>query len=111
MGNSKSLGTPSPLRLRLDQRRYRRAWWFKGDEVMKIKHAVLKNLNGNESLTTWLDVRPGLKAGAIVTLKDFRPEERWVVEQLFEQEHDATDFDFHRGWDNNNYDQHKGLGV
>lgn len=78
---------------------------------MKIKQAVLKNLNGNETMTTWLDVRPGLKAGAIVSLKDFKPEERWRVEELFEQEHEATDFDFHRNWTNNNFDKHVGLGL
>ncbi len=78
---------------------------------MRIKHAVLKNLNGNEVLTTWLDVRPGLKQGSIITLKDFRPDERWVVRQLFEQEHDGSEFDFHRQWDNNDYGKHEGLGV
>lgn len=56
---------------------------------MRIKQAILKNINGPETLTTWLDVRPGLKAGAIVSLKDFKPSERWRVEQMFEQEHDA----------------------
>jgi len=65
---------------------------------MKIRHAVLKNLNGNETLTTWLDIRPGLKPGAVVSLKDFKPEDKWVVEQLFPQEHEAADFAFHRQW-------------
>ncbi|MHB8600884.1 MAG: hypothetical protein ACYDER_29290 [Ktedonobacteraceae bacterium] len=55
---------------------------------MKIKQAILKNINGNEVMTTWLDVRPGLKAGAIVSLKDFKPEERWRVEELFEPAHE-----------------------
>lgn len=78
---------------------------------MKIKHAILKNINGNETLTTWLDVRPGLKAGSIITLKDFKPDIKWVVKQLFEPEHDSVDFDFHRKWDNNNYDKHEGLKL
>lgn len=78
---------------------------------MTIKQAILKNINGNETLTTWLDVRPGLKTGAIVSLKDFKPGEKWVVQELFEQEHDARDFDFHRRWTNNNFDKHEGLGL
>lgn len=78
---------------------------------MKIRHAILKNLNGNEMLTTWLDVRPGLRAGAIISLKDLKPDEKWVVEQLFNQEHESADFDFHRKWTNNNFDKHEGLGI
>lgn len=78
---------------------------------MTIKHAILKSLDGNEMLTTWLDVKPGLKSGAIITLSDFKPDTKWVVQMLFKQEHDAVDFDFHRKWDNNNYDHHKGLNL
>jgi hypothetical protein len=78
---------------------------------MKIKHAVLKNLNGNETLTTWLDVQPTLKEGAIISLKDFKPDELWLVSALYKDEHESTDLDFHRKWDNNNYDHHKGLDL
>lgn len=67
---------------------------------MKIKQAYLKNMNGNEVMTTWLDVQPKLRQGAIITLKDF-PGIQWLVAELFEHEHDATDFDWHRKWDNN----------
>jgi hypothetical protein len=55
--------------------------------MMKIKQAVLKNLNGNETMTTWLDVRPDLKIGATISLEG--DERLWRVQQLFEQEHDA----------------------
>ncbi len=78
---------------------------------MKIKQACLQSIDGHEMLLTWLDVRPGLKPGSIISLADFKPEKKWVVQELYQHEHDATDFDFHRKWDNNNYDHHKGLGV
>lgn len=78
---------------------------------MKIVQCHLKNLNGNETLVTWLDVHPQLKPGVIVSLRDFKPEERWQVAEIYGGEHDAIDFDFHRKWDNNNYDKHKGLGI
>lgn len=77
---------------------------------MKIKQAFLKSLDGNETLTTWLDVQPKLKEGAIITLKEYGTT-KWVVRQLWEQEHDATDFDFHRKWDNNDYSKHEGLKL
>lgn len=78
---------------------------------MKIVQVMLKNTEKNETLTTWVESRPELRPGVFITLKDFKPETRWRVEQIFSGEHDATEFDFHRKWDNNNYDEHKGLGV
>lgn len=78
---------------------------------MKIVQAFLKNVNGSETMTTWLDVQPGLKAGALISLKDFKPNERWMVAELYEGEHDASAFDFHRKWDNNDYTKHGGLGL
>lgn len=64
---------------------------------------VMLRSEHNEVMTTWLDVRPGLKEGAFVTLKDDRnlPQTRWLVIRLYDKVHDAKDFDWHRKWDNN----------
>lgn len=71
---------------------------------MKVKQAYLVSheTGGKDTLTmtTWLDVRPGLVQGALITLKDF-PNVLWNVKELYDQEHDAADFDWHRKWDNN----------
>lgn len=67
---------------------------------MKIVQVHLKNINGNEHLTTWVDVKPGLKHGAVITLKDY-PDIKWVVAEYYPQEHDSSEFDWHRKWDNN----------
>ena len=78
---------------------------------MKIQQAYLRSEH-NEVMTTWLDVQPKLKLGAFITLKDFNdPETKWEVIFLFDDVREATDFDFHRKWDNNNYDKHEGLNV
>jgi hypothetical protein len=80
---------------------------------MKVQQAYLigKTVGGeNLTMTTWLDVQPKLKQGAVITLKDF-PDVKWLVETLYENEHDATDFDFHRTWDNNDYSKHTGLNI
>lgn len=77
---------------------------------MKIVQVMLRN-HDHELLTTWVDKRPDLKEGAVLTLRDFKPDMEWQVTAVFDQEHDSKDFDFHRKWDNNNYDKHKGLGV
>lgn len=63
------------------------------------------------TMMTWLYNKPGLKTGVTVTLKD-QPNIVWQVINLYNSdEHDVTDFDFHRKWDNNNYDKHEGLKV
>jgi hypothetical protein len=64
-----------------------------------------------ESLTTWIDTRPGLKEGVIISLKDFKPEQKWIINKIFDSEHEASDFEFHRKWDNNDYSKHKGLDL
>ncbi len=68
---------------------------------MKIVQVKLENLDqSGETLTTWVDSRNGLKEGAFVTLKDY-PNKRWVIVELYNKEHDAKDFEWHRKWDNN----------
>lgn len=66
---------------------------------MKVIQASLK-APGGETMTTWLDVRPDLKHGVDIELKDM-PGTRWKVVKLYDGEHEATDFDWHRKWDNN----------
>ena len=80
---------------------------------MKIVQVDLRHeyTNGEAlTMTTWLDMRPDLKVGVSVSLKDISPAE-WRVVKLYDAVHEAADFDFHRKWDNNNYDKHKGLKV
>lgn len=82
---------------------------------MNIRQATLQAITEHGEIltfTTWLDVQPKLKKDAIITLKDFHdPKQKWVVKELYEIEHEATDFDFHRKWDNNNYAKHGGLDI
>lgn len=76
---------------------------------MKIVQAKLRSAN-NELLTTWLDFNSKLRRGAWISLKDYKPEVKWqVVEVYTSLLKEAGDFDFHRKWDNNNYDKHEGL--
>lgn len=63
------------------------------------------------TMTTWLDKRPDLVEGVVIDIKDVGSIYGWHVTRIYPQEHEAQDFDFHRKWDNNNYDKHKGLGV
>lgn len=67
---------------------------------MKIVQVQLKSDNG-ETLVTWLDSRKGLKEGVYVTLKDFKPDTKWEVVNLYPGEHESSEFDWHRKWDNN----------
>lgn len=67
---------------------------------MKIIQVKLRN-NLNETLTTWVDVRPDLKLGSYITLKDFKPEVRWQVTHMYKIVRDSKDFDWHRKWTNN----------
>ena len=68
--------------------------------------------NNKEVLTTWVDDRPGLKEGNYITLKDFKPDIKWLIIKVYrDMPKDSKDFDFHRKWDNNNYEHHKGLNL
>jgi hypothetical protein len=79
---------------------------------MKIVQVDLENIDGPERLTTWVDALPGLKTGSVITLKDFKETIKWRIKKIYTAVYkESTDFDFHRTWDNNNYDKHKGLGV
>jgi len=67
---------------------------------MKVIQVRLMNEN-KETFTTWVDVRPNLKQGSLITLKDFKPDTKWTVVDLYPTVHESTEFDWHRKWDNN----------
>lgn len=70
---------------------------------MKIKQAYLVGISEDGeklTMTTWLDVQPKLKQGARIRLKDM-PGIVWEVRELYDDEREASDFDWHRKWDNN----------
>jgi hypothetical protein len=74
------------------------------------KQIVLCDLQcDNRQMTTWLDKHPKLTKGVQVTLDG--QTDLWTVKTIYEsaEPHYASDFDFHRKWDNNNYDKHEGL--
>lgn len=68
---------------------------------MKIVQVELASPVTHERLTTWVDNRPDLKEGALISLKDFQPDTVWAVVKLYDKIHEARDFDWHRKWDNN----------
>jgi hypothetical protein len=68
---------------------------------MKIRQAFLRSVDGHETLTTWLDIQPKLVKGANISLKEYGPDKRWIVEELYDDVRDVADFDWHRKWDNN----------
>lgn len=52
------------------------------------------------TMTTWLDKKPGLAKGAVIIIKDI-PKIKWIVKELYRTEHESSEFDWHRKWDNN----------
>lgn len=76
---------------------------------MQIVQVDLESDSG--LLTTWVDDSPKLKEGAIISLKDYKPTVKWKVKKMYSIKVDSHSFDFHRKWDNNNYDKHKGLSL
>lgn len=65
--------------------------------AMAIRQAFVTSLDDSEVLTTWLDMRPGLRLGVVITL-DGHPGKRWLVAELPEVEHDPARFRWHRRW-------------
>lgn len=62
---------------------------------MKIVQCSLSAKHGENiysTLTVWLDVRPDLKEGAFVTLKDSdEPERLWKVESVGDRQEEKAD--------------------
>jgi hypothetical protein len=65
---------------------------------MRIVQVQLREVNTTGILTTWVDKKPGLKKGSIVTLKD-QKERKWEVLEIYSPEKEHTEL--HRGWNNN----------
>lgn len=59
------------------------------------------------NLITWVESDKRLKKGVKVTLKG--DDRVWTIDEVY-GEAELSQID-HRGWDNNNYDKHKGLGI
>ena len=70
---------------------------------MKIVQVKLtaKGSQGLEVLTTWVENHVDLEVGKFIALKDFKPEQKWLVTEIYSSVHDASEFDWHRKWDNN----------
>lgn len=73
-----------------------------------MKQCTLKS--ARSVMTTWLESRPDVKLGTIIELKEV-PKKHWEVIAIYDNEIESTDLDFHRKWDNNNYDKHQGLNL
>lgn len=61
-------------------------------------------------MTTWLDLSKPFKRNDYVELKEM-PGVKWLVAEIYDIELESSDLDFHRKWDNNNYDKHDGLKI
>ena len=55
------------------------------------------------TMTTWLDAHPKLAEGAIISLKDYKPDIRWTIEKVYipPYTHQVQEVEWHRYWDNN----------
>lgn len=74
----------------------------KAIKIPIVQVVLSRPLDGGrrELMTTWVDMRKDLKRGAIISLKSLKG--KWKVESMYDDSiHDATDFDWHRKWDNN----------
>ena len=75
---------------------------------MKIIQVKLKS--GRSRMTTWVEKRSDVKVGNKLELKEI-PDKVWEIDSVYSIELNSRDLDFHRKWDNNNYDKHVGLGL
>lgn len=74
----------------------------------KLRQVSLKS--GKIGMTTWVDDKPGLKEGAVITLKTYiEPERKWLVEKLYEGSREEKDFV--RNFKNDDTRKHPGLWV
>ena len=70
----------------------------------------LKRADGVE-MTTWVDKRPDLKEGVLLSLKDEDKDVFWRVNKVYDIEMDKDQVEKNRGWDNNYYEKHDGTGM
>lgn len=66
-----------------------------------------EGVRGIGTLTTWVESDKRLKEGVEITLKG--EDHRWTISKVY-GEAELSQID-NRGWDNNNYDKHNGLGI
>lgn len=62
-------------------------------------HRELPQNTGIAKMTTWVENRPDLKVGVVINLKDKIGD--WTVDRVYDNAHSASEFDWHRKWDNN----------
>jgi hypothetical protein len=82
---------------------------------MKTKEALVTQVklvrpvedSGYAQMTTWVDADSRLKKGVVITLK--KDDTSWMVEEIYGTQ-TINDIDA-RGWDNNDYSKHGGLGL
>lgn len=61
-------------------------------------------------MITWVENDPRVKVGSHVELKEY-PYTLWEVAEKYSTEIEASSLDMNRGFDNNDYSKHEGLGV
>lgn len=54
---------------------------------------------GYRLMTTWLENTKDVKVGSLISLKDVPG--KWEIMRVYDKEHDAQEFNWHRKWDNN----------
>jgi hypothetical protein len=55
--------------------------------------------SGDRLMTAWVNKHPNLKEGVWINLEGIVG--LWKVLKIYPRVHEATDFDWHRKWDNN----------
>lgn len=74
--------------------------------MSKLRQVQLKS--GQIGMTTWVDDKPKLKEGAVITLKTYiEPDRRWSVEKLYDMI--LEEKDFVRNYKNDDTRKHPGL--
>jgi len=81
---------------------------------MKMYQAMLKDtkdVNGRfKTMVTWIPTDKRLDIGTIITLKGDQAE--WEITAIYDNNvQELDEVVSNRGFDNNNYDHHRGLGI
>jgi hypothetical protein len=72
----------------------------------KLRQVSLKS--GKIGMTAWVDDKPGLKEGVVITLKTYiEPDRHWKVERLYDTVREEKDFV--RNFKNDDTRKHPGL--
>jgi hypothetical protein len=80
---------------------------------LMVQISVMRNNEDNQlvAFTTWVPVDKRLKVGSIIEFKDpLLKQHKWTITHIYDKELEMDSIDYH-GWDNNNYDKHKGLNI